>query len=174
MTVMHREAAKFWWKKELPPDVAYMYHDYCGSYFGVSPEWKKCTWAEVFAKRKEKQNDQLYYKRISHEDSIVPCYIWVFKNTNNWFFDGWWVYIKTFKEDYGINFRHQTNWKLVEKAMIIFDCGVIPLVENWEVWCKIFSERFNHVGFKRKKNQGLSPVIHCKINSSGRLLDLYE
>lgn len=87
------------------------------------------------------------------------------------FFSGWWIYIKTLHKDFGINFRAETDWGLVEKAMAIYPCGVLPNRSFFSVWAQIFANYYKHVGFKRKWYQGLSKA-YCVINEDGRLEDL--
>lgn len=161
-TIMTRGGAKSWWGKDLPKNVIHLYRNYS---FG---DWKAYTWEEEFAKRKARQEREVYWKRVSSK--TVPCFVWIFHN-NTFFFSGWWIYIKTLKHDYGINFRHERDEKNIQMAMAMFPCGVLPVVENFDRWAERFAKQYPHVGFKRKKNQGLR-ICHCTIDENGKLIDL--
>lgn len=164
---MPRKAAKFWWnlkrenKISIPPDVAY--------YTKKTPydDWKATTWRDVFAVRKEKQQSNILFKRKWKSHELKACYIWVFYN-KGWLMGGWWIYIKTLKRDYGINF--EKNNDLVLKAMQMFPCGIIPLLENFDQWAENFAKIYHKEAFGRKK-QGLKKCV-CKINGYGELEDI--
>lgn len=165
---MRRGGAKTWWGKDLPEGVAYMYKD--GGYggFGVTPIWKSVTYKELLDKKIENQNEELRRKRQSAK--IIPCYIWVFYNNTD-FFGGWWIYIVTLKKDHGINFRHERNPALVEKAMSLFPCGILPLEEYFDEWAKKFSEIFSNTTFYHGRKQGLK-MCYCEIDEYGKLINL--
>lgn len=168
MTKMCRKAAEFWWKIKVPKNVKYYWHD-GGTHFGTKPDWKVYTWQEEFQRRKENLEHNLWVKRECYSTKIIPCYVWVFFNPH-FPYSGWWIYIKTSKEDFGINFRYGFNRVLIEKAMNMFPMGVFPTLENFDEWAEVFTKKFPHVGFKRRKKQGLKRCW-CKIES-GKLIDL--
>lgn len=167
MTIMTRSGARSWWGKELPKEVAYLYHN-GGTGFGLAPEWQTVTFKENLDKKREKQKWRLQHKR--HFKKVVPCFVWVFYN-NSTFFSGWWIYIKTLKKDYGINFRHEYNEQLICKVMTLIPMGVLPVIECFEEWAKYFSVTFSHTGFKRLSKQGLAKCW-CEIDECGNLSDL--
>ena len=90
---------------------------------------------------------------------------------NGVFFRGWWIYIRIRNKDYAINFRHEHNDSLVEKAMQFFPCGIIPLKDNFETWAPKFAKQFAHKGFKGRHKQGLAKC-YCRINDYGKLIDI--
>lgn len=169
MTIMHRDAARRWWKIDVPREVVHYWHD-SGSYFPeCPPKWNVRTWQDVHAERTAKQNSRVSHKIREGTRSIKPAFIWVFHNNTN-FFAGWYLYIKTLKDDKAINFR-ETNYAVMEKAMSLFPCGYIPLKQNFKSWMRAFAKQFPHVGFRRKKNQGLKKC-HAVFDDHGYLIDL--
>jgi hypothetical protein len=179
MTKMPRKAAEFWWnlnkkdteKISISPEIAYFYKDdVCQTFGGKGSDWIAVTWKDVFLKRKKRQDVKLGIKRASYDESITkPCFVWVF-NVDFWIFAGWYVYIKTFKEDYALNFR-QHNQDAIDKIMNLYPCGVIPMKENFDQWAKAFAKKYHHVGFNRKKDQGLLQC-HCVIKKS-KIIDIF-
>jgi len=145
-TIMQRSAAKFWWGRELPKEIAYMYKSW------ASENWQQVTYSEIAAKKKAKQERILAYKR--KHPVTKPGYVWVFYNDTT-FFCGWWVYVKTLKEDFAINFKNPHSSNQMEEIMNLFPCGVIPAKYNFEMWAAAFYKTFRHEGFGRKK-QGLA------------------
>lgn len=157
-TIMHRSAAKFWWGKDLPPGVKYMVSE--GGYSGFvdgGPKWTPVTYKEVNARRAERMQDNIQNK-LGYPSETKPAYIWVFHNTS-WIMGGWYLYVKTAYQDYALNFRNPRS-DMVNQIMNLHPCGVLPLSENFEAWCKAFSKKHAHKGFKRKKNQGL---LKCRV-----------
>lgn len=149
---MPRKAAEFWWnilkkpneKRFIPEkNVAYYKKDMS------SGKWNTIIWEEVLNERREKQQSILSSKRRIYT-LIKPCYIWVFYNDTD-LFGGWWLYIKTLKEDYALNFR-TTNDRLLKKIMNEVNVGIIPF--DFYMWAEAFEKKYHHEGFKRKK-QGL-------------------
>lgn len=159
---MSRSAAAFWWKEELPKEIAYLTKTH------PHDEWVPTTYKQLLDKKIENQKCELRRKRRC--SSIRAGYIWVFE-VPGFFFAGWWIYIKTIEDEYGINFRHERNNDLVVKAMQLFPCGVIPLLEYFDTWAVKFAKQYAHVGFKRKRKQGLVKCW-CEISEYGELVDI--
>jgi len=159
---MTRSAAKFWWKQEPPKEVAYLIKD------GYGVDWKPVTYKEIYERKKAKQERSIQYKMRT--EITKPCFLWVFYN-NTWLFGGWWVYIKTLKEDYAVNFRNPDRM-LLSKIINLFPCGILPLKENFSQWAEKFAKTYPHIGFKRTK-QGLKKC-YCKIDEYGRIADIYR
>lgn len=165
--IMERGAAKFWLGGELPDGVSYLIKNH------PDDKWTAVTYKQINAKRKKECEYNIRLKvNTGLANVIKPGYIWVFK-VDGWLFGGWWIYIKTAKEDYGINFRHHRDPALVLKAMQLFSCGVVPEMENFDFWAKQFAKRYAHVGFKRNENQGLK-ICRCEINAYGNLIDIFK
>lgn len=174
MTIMNRKSAEFWWNLPIkgierkkfiaPPEVAY----YTKNDF--TDKWEATTWKEIFAKRKEKQDSSIASK-CRHE-TIKPAFILVFYN-DSWIMGGWYIYIKTLKKDYALNFR--TNWKnegkhksMIEKIMYAYPSGILAF--DFYSWAPFFAKQYQHNGFKRTK-QGLVKCW-CKIDKYGELVDV--
>lgn len=171
MTVMTRNGARRWWKEELPHDIAYLYHD--GVVWGGKPKWKAVTYKELLAEKVAHQQSELGRKRC--HAVTIPCFIQVFYIPDSMMpmglFCGWWIYVITLKKSYGINFRHERDNKLIQKAMELFSYGVLPLLENFDEWAKSFAHQHNRAGFKRDKNQGLVKC-YCTIDEYGKPINI--
>jgi hypothetical protein len=161
---MSRSAAKSWWKIDLPREIAYLTNNGCG--FDLKPDWKPVTYKDIFAKKKAIQECNIRYKR--RHVYIKPAYIWVFYN-DSWLFGGWWIYLKTVKNDYPLNFKHNTSPGLVKKIMRLYPCDILPF--NFEIWAINFERTYHHEGFGRT-NQGLLKC-HCQINEKGDIIDVW-
>ena len=174
MTRMPREAAEFWWKIDVPPEIAYYETESSYNNFGIKPPpWVPVTFKELADKRLLEKledftnnlNDKLMCERW------CAGFVWVFR-VPGWIFGGDWLYIKTLKHDYGISFeRSEYNRALIIKSMELFPCGIIPIYENFEIWMQAFAKQYKHIGFKRKKHQGIA-LCRCKINEHGELIDI--
>jgi len=162
MTIMSRDAAKTWWKKDLPEGVAYVSRNY------RHEEWVPTTYRQILDKKIATQQWQLENKR--RYATKVAGYVWVF-NVDWFLFGGWYIYIKTRKHDYSISFRHERNSALIVKAMQLFPCGVFPDLEFFQTWAAQFAKQYAHKGFKRKRYQGLVKCW-CNIDENGRLTDI--
>jgi hypothetical protein len=171
--MMQRDAAKFWLGVDLPKEIAYLW-----KYEGMpgraprnpvyynNTNWIIVTYKEIIDAKSAKQLHRLEVKRSANK--TVPCYIWVFYNP--YFpYSGWWIYIKTNKKDYSLIFGGY-NKELIIKCMELFPCGIIPVIENLEVWMIMFSKVFPHIGFKRKK-QGLK-IAHCVLDQNKDIIDI--
>lgn len=161
-TYMSREGAKTWWNVDLPREVAYLYKDMRDN------DWKPVTCKEILDKKRQKQANQLRNKRLY--PSTVPGFIHVFFN-DSWIMGGWYTYIMTSKSEWALNFRWLGGRPILYKVMQLVPCGVLPIRDNKEEWMKAFAKRYPHVGFKRKKNQGL---LRCKciLDEYGNLVDI--
>lgn len=160
---MTRSGAKTFWKKELPPGVAYLTNN---DSWSRPINWKATTWKDIFAERKARQEININFK-LSGQSIIKPCFIWVFKNEQSFPFGGWWIYIKIFKEDIVLNFRNHKP-RLILKCMQLFPCGILPVNENFHLWVEAFEKEFHKTG-RRKKN-GLV-MCHCKM-LNGQIVDI--
>jgi hypothetical protein len=160
---MSRSGAKFWWKKELPRDIAYLIKD------NSFREWKEITYKSILDKKVKIQQNELWRKRNSSE--IKPALIWVFRN-EDFPFSGWYIYIKTLKKDFAISFSRdgEYNQKAILKAMEIYPQGTIPIIENFEIWCENFSKSFPTKSFGGRKKQGLA-ICKAEIRNN-RLLQI--
>jgi hypothetical protein len=164
---MTRSFYEKWHGEKLPRHIAYLYHNEGYSWFDVKPRWQVMTYKEIFKKKTDRILNDVYNKR--RYATIRPGYIWVFNN-DSFLFSGWYLYIKTLKDDYALNFR-QNRDELLRKVMPLYPCGVIPMKENFDIWAKAFSRIYPHKGFKRTKNQGLLKC-RCIIDKYGKLEDI--
>lgn len=157
---MTRAGAKYWLGVDLPNEVAYMYKNYPWD------KWVRVTYEEIFAKKKQRQDLNISRKRRT--DIVVPCYVWVFYN-NCFPYGGWWVYIRTVKEDYAVNFRNYDEVRLIDKIRSLFPCGVLNMEGSFTKWAESFERQYHRKG-KRKKNA--VAACHCKINQYGCVADI--
>jgi len=150
---MSREGAKCWWNQDLPKHIAYLYSDYPG-------DWKEVTYHEILQKKIDRQNSNISMKRLP--DLITkPAFIWVFYN-DTWIYGGWWIYIKTLKEDYPLNFKDHLGYKqLIERIMNLYPCGILPF--DFSTWASQF-EKIYHRKRVRKKEALLK--CYCQITNN--------
>jgi len=152
--IMTRSAAKFWWKKDLPPNVSHLKYERFGG------EWEPVTWEEINKERAEKQKAHLYNIR-KPEIYIKPCIVWTFFNDTD-FFHGWYCYVLTLKKDWSLNFTRYGDYNhLFPKVMNLFPCGVLPLEEYSDEWMKRFAVEYKVGPYGVKKKQGKA-LAWCK------------
>ena len=161
MTIMERSAYKFWHGKELPREIAYLYMDIGDS------EWQITTFKEILEKKRVKQRTHL--EGIRQSEILTPCFVWTFYNSGFPYY-GWWLYIRTLKKSYALNFRNE-NRKMQKRAMQLFPCGFLPFVDNLEKWMIMFAKIYNYPTKKRNK-QGMAKAW-VKINGN-KLIDIIK
>lgn len=164
MTIMTRGGAETWWGETLPKETAYLVK------YMRDREFRHVTYQEIAEKKHRKQKRQLARKRISEKAQIKPCYIWTFYN-KGFPYGGWWLYVKTHKEDYPLDFTRPRK-DLMIKAMQMFPCGLLPIKENFRRWKEEFAKQYHRPTEKRPNNQGMV-LAWAKIRR-GKLLDLYR
>jgi len=79
---------------------------------------------------------------------VLPCYVWTFYNRQAIPYGGWHCYAVTRHFRIGVNFR----WFDKELALSIMravPCGLLPCVDNFYRWMKVFSKQH-----KRPKRKG--------------------
>ena len=164
-TIMTRGGAVTWWGRELPKEVAYCIKE-------MGEDWKDVTYKEIFARKKARQDSHIYMKRAHGETR--PCAVWVFCNEhgiNDIFFCGWYIYIRTLKGDYALNFRNPRH-DLVMQIKQLFPCGCIPFDEIYdEKWFEAFEKRFHYPG-KRQRNA--IAFCHCRFDERGRITEIIK
>lgn len=162
MMLSTREGAKQWFGLELPRHVISIRKEY------PHDEWIEYTTFDVLREKRERNEDDL--KRKRRHPVLKPCIVWVFYNSG-FPFGGWWIYIRTLKKYFGINFRGENDLNLVEKIMRLFPCGVLPVFENFRQWAERFSKMYPTKSFGGRKKQGLKYCV-CKIDGFGRVKDV--
>lgn len=164
-TIITRDGAKSWWGIELPKEVAYCIKE-------IGEDWKDVTYKEIFARKKARQDSHIYTKRV-HEE-VRPCAVWVFCNEhgiNDMFFCGWYIYIRTLRGDYALNFRNPRR-DLVMQVKQLFPCGLLPFDENYdEAWFEAFEKRYHYPG-KRKRNAIV--FCHCRFDERGYIREIMK
>lgn len=161
---MTRGGAVTWWGRELPKGVAYFIKE-------IGEDWKEVTYKEIFARKKAHQDSRIYMKRAHGE--VRPCAVWVFWNEPLWhmFFGGWWIYVRTLRGDYPLNFRNPRH-DLVMQVKQIFPCGCLPFDEIYnEKWFEAFEKRFHYPG-KRQRNA--IAFCHCRFDERGRITEIIK
>jgi hypothetical protein len=149
MSIITRKVYESWGRmlndgrKPLPVDVAYIVIQ-DGQFIGCKPERKLVKWSEIHEKRRREQEIHLKCLRMPDTIIIKPCFVWVFYNSQDFPFGGWWLYVRTLKEDFPIGFRGQ-NAEFEIKIMQMFPCGVIPLKENIDIWCEAFEKQYRRI-----------------------------
>ena len=159
---MTRGGAKSWWGMELPKEVAYCIKE-------IGEEWKDVTYKEIFARKKARQDSHIYEKR-AHEETR-PCAVWVFWNEPLWhmFFGDWWIYVRTLRGDYALNFRN-TRKDLIWQVKQLFPCGLLPFDDVYdEAWFEAFEKKYHYPG-KRKRNA--IAFCHCRFSKRGYIIEI--
>ena len=163
-TIMTRGGAVTWWGRELPKGVAYCIKE-------IGEDWNEVTYKEIFARKKARQDSHIYMKRAHGE--VRPCAVWGFWNEPLWhmFFGGWWIYVRTLRGDYPLNFRNPRH-DLVMQVKQMFPCGCIPFDEIYdEKWFEAFEKRFHYPG-KRQRNA--IAFCHCRFDERGRITEIIK
>ena len=160
---MTRDGAKSWWGIELPKEVAYCIKE-------IGEDWKDVTYKEIFARKKARQDSHIYMKRAHGETR--PCAVWVFCNEhgiNDIFFCGWYIYIRTLKGDYALNFRNPRE-DLIAQVKQLFPCGLLPFDDIYdEAWYEAFEKKYHYPG-KRKRNA--IAFCHCRYDERGYIKEI--
>jgi hypothetical protein len=163
MTIMTREGAKFWWKKDLPKHIIYLYRDY---YDG---EWKEYTYAELNAEKKRNQESNIAEKCYCHRR--VPCFIHVFKLNTEGLFDGWYIAVWSVHGMWYLNwrtfFKHKDFFPRIKQYL---NLGLLPIVDD-DVWFDEFCKTcpMKPKGIQRPRGKYLA---HCIIDSYNNLIDI--
>ena len=164
-TIMTRDGAKSWWGIELPKEIAYCIKE-------IGEDWKEVTYKEIFARKKAHQDGRIYMKRAHGE--VRPCAVWVFYNEhgiNDMFFCGWYIYIRTLRGDYALNFRNPRK-DLVMQVKQLFPCGLLPFEEIYdEAWFEAFEKKYHYPG-KRKRNA--IAFCHCLFDDRGYIREIMK
>jgi len=163
MTIMTRAGALFWWKKELPKHILYLYRDFSGE------KWKEYTRAEYNAKKKAKQESEISIKCYCHRK--VPCFIYVFKNNSKFFFCGWYITVKSIYGEWYLNWRtdlrHENFFPRIKRHL---NFGLLPYDDD-AVWFNEFCKAYpmKPKGIQRPRGKYLT---HCIIDSYDNLIDI--
>lgn len=161
--IMTRGGAVTFWGRELPKGVAYLIKDY------RDKNWKAVTYKEINARRKAKQDCNIHFKQ-RHEE-IHHCAVWVFYNNPLWsiFFSGWFIYIRTLKGDFALNWR-STRKDLIAQVKNLFPCGCLPFEDDYDVvWFNAFEKQYHYPG-KREKNA--IAFAKCRFNERGDIVEI--
>ena len=163
-TIMTRGGAVTWWGRELPKGVAYCIKE-------IGEDWKEVTYKEIFARKKARQDSRIYMKRAHGE--VRPCAVWVFWNEPLWhmFFGDWWIYVRTLRGDYPLNFRNPRE-DLIAQVKQLFPCGLLPFDDIYdEAWFEAFEKKYHYPG-KRKRNA--IAFCHCRFDERGRITEIIK
>lgn len=163
-TIMTRGGAATFWGKELPKGVAYLIKD-------IGQDWKEVTYKEINARRKARQDSNIYAK-CRHEE-IHHCAVWVFYNNPSFsiFFSGWYIYIRTLKGDFALNWRCEKK-DLIAQVKNLFPCGCLPFEDDYDlVWFNAFEKQYHRQG-KRKKNA--ITFAKCRFDKRGNIVEIFK
>lgn len=98
------------------------------------------------------------------------AFVWVFRNEGP-FFGGWWLYIRTLRDDYRLNHSRSSYRLLFPKIMALYPCGFEPNEANFEQWAEVFASAHHRATVKRPANNGLA-IARALISPGGQLLDV--
>lgn len=134
------------------------------------------TKADLLRAKRERQRRQLVAKRRNWDPLIKPCFVWVFW-TNGLggeagFYRGWWLYINTLHASWNIGTKWGDQRKLALKAMGLFPCGYLPMIENFNPWKEAFAGMYHRPTLKRPGKQGMA-IARAEVSANGRqILDI--
>jgi hypothetical protein len=127
------------------------------------------TKQDILNWKRERQAKELQRKRQPSRVGIRPCVIWTFYN-QPFPYGGWWLWVKTLKDDWGIGWRGQ-YYDMIPKIMALYPCGLLPMRENFNVWKAAFAEQYPYPTRKRPEKQGMV-VAWAKVNGRD-LVDVF-
>lgn len=142
------------WSSNWPDDLVYIVNG------------RAITKTDILRAKKDRQLRQLAAKRRHSHISYKPCFVWVFHNSS-WLYRGWWLYVRTLKTRWGINFEDRYH-KLIPEIMRRFPCGHLPIKENFDLWAAAFVAAYPR---QNLLNQG-AVQAWAKIAPNGDLLDV--
>lgn len=122
------------------------------------------TRADILRGRQERQVRQLDRKRRSLEDIIKFGFVWVFDNGPIIPYGGKWLYVRTHKREWQIR-DEQTRLQI----MSVFPCGLLPMIENYDLWKKMFISFYHRPDCRRP--QGLA-VCRVRLDYQGRIKEI--
>ncbi len=130
------------------------------------------TKTDILNNKRHRQSLQLQARRSTDTPIIKPCFVWVFYNDPKIypFYSGWYLYIRTLRRDYPIGFKRQ-NLKFRVPIMRLFPCGLLPMIENFEVWLQKFARIYHRPTSKRPTNQGMV-IARAVVSPLAELLEL--
>ena len=133
----------------LPKGVAYAIDSGRGLEF--------VTYAQLLSKRKRQQADHLKTV-LSTKEGRRAGYVWTFYQPGlfGFAYQGWWAYLRVLGHDDLKLAPDRYNSSLLEQAMHMFPCGVIPCKENFDFWKVEFGKQYARPG--RFKKQGIAPI----------------
>lgn len=151
-TIFHRRAAPFWWGKELPKHIIYLYKE-----FDHDP-WKEYTIYDLIKEKVEKQERHIWMKRKS--DRNVNCYIYLHKFSEE---GRWYISIHTLKSR--IYVYDKMNLKIRQRH----NCGVFP--EFYDEWANTFYLKYKKEPNKYHVKRAVK-FTRCILDSYNNLIDI--
>lgn len=86
------------------------------------------------------------------------------------FFGGWYIYIRTLKGDFALNWR-SINKDLIAQVKNLFPCGCLPFDDDDDpVWFNAFEKQYHYHG-KRDKNA--IAFAKCRFDERGSIKEIF-
>lgn len=126
------------------------------------------TRADILENKRRRERRRVEWQRRNWEDVTCPCFIWTFYNPG-FIYGGWWLYIKTAKESFRVTFRNDKE--MILKIMDLFPCGLLPIIENFDLWKATFAETY-HRPIKNRPEQNGMVIAWARLSYNGMLLDV--
>lgn len=147
---------------QFPPDVVMIVNG------------RHITKSDILAQKKTRQARRLAFIRSRTEPIIKPCFIWTFCNeySHSWIYAGWWLYIRTHQGDFRMGVKGVSDREMTLKVMHLYPCGLLPILENYDVWKQTFAERYPKPTEKRPHHNGIALAKAVLTPNSSRLLDI--
>lgn len=128
------------------------------------------TRQDILNAKRERQRRQLQHILENRASQIKPCFIWVFYN-DSFPYGGWWLYIRTLRHSWGLNFSRLYGEEFIIKAMALYPCGYAPVMENFGSWAERFAQKYGRVSSRGDRVQGMA-LARAKVDCTGWLLDI--
>jgi len=122
------------------------------------------TRADILRGKQERQARQLARKRQPFDYIIKPAFVWVFDNGPIIPYGGKWLYLRTLKQEYQIR---DSRTRL--QIMSVFPCGLLPMIENYEIWKQAFISYYCRPDHRRP--QGLA-ICHVRLSYNGQVIEV--
>jgi len=141
-----------------PPDVVYVV------------DGRPITKGDILDGKRARQRRRLDVIRATDE-VVKPCFVWVFR-VDGFAYYGWNLYVRTLKQSWWVSRRNGGDDRICRRAMQLFPCGYLPLIENLKPWMIAFAEQYHWPTRKRPENQGLAVARVRFDRLTGQLLDI--
>jgi hypothetical protein len=120
---------------------------------------RRITYTELKAKKAEETRKRL--RQIERPETVRhAAHVWVYYQPGlfGFCYQGTWLSLRTLKDCWTFEFRGSdyARGTTAIDIMRLFPCGILPTMDNFEIWKEAFIKRYRKPG--RFKRQGMVPV----------------